>query len=248
MAEVRYTPRLEAPGRAIERGRNQIITCPVYAGSTLTAPSSGTCTISSPTATVSTGAISVVSTVAEYTVTAADLADQDYGSGWSIDWALTMPDSAVHTFREEAALCRTASQQRVAPVDLYRREPYLDPASGGAVWSGDGADQCLEAHLEVEAELWVEGKRPYLIVSQNALARVELLTALRMVFEALSSTGRESFGEKARIYSEQARAAWRTTTLRYDLDGDGRVDADDQRRSARPSTVWLGSTRRTTWP
>jgi hypothetical protein len=68
MAETRYTPRLDLP-YAIERGRSQVITLSVYSGATLTAPSSGTLTLYAPDGTsASSGSVSIVSDVAEYTV------------------------------------------------------------------------------------------------------------------------------------------------------------------------------------
>lgn len=243
MAEVHYSARLERPGRALERGRTQVITCPVYYGATLTAPASGTCTVRSQTAVVSTGAVSVVSSVAEYTVTSAELASLDYADGWSIEWALTMPDSAVHTFREEAALCRLASQQRITPADLYQIEPYFDPASASAVWTETGANQCWEAHLEVEESLWAEGRRPYLIVSQTSLRALELLTALRLCCEAMSSTGRETYRVKADRYAERVRETRGRTTLQYDTDGDGLIDDAAHRSSIRSAGFRLGSIR-----
>ena len=243
MAEAHYSARLERPGRAIERARTQVITCPVYAGATLTAPSVGTCTVSSDTAVISTGAVSVVSSVAEYTVTSAELAGLNYGDGWSIEWALTMPDGAVHTFREEAALCRLASQQRITPADLYQIEPYFNPASSQKVWIETGADQCWEAHLEVEESLWAEGRRPYLIVSQSSLRALELLTALRLCCEAMASTGRETYRVKADRYAERLRETRSRTTLQYDADGDGRVDDPKHRSATRAAGFRLGSIR-----
>ena len=127
-----------------------------------------------------------------------------------------MGDGVVHTFRSEGAICRVAGQQRVTVADLYRLEPYLNPDSGGAVWSQNGVDQCIEAHLEVETELWLAGRRPYLVVSQAALRRIELLTALRMCCEALSTTGRQTFIDKAQRTPSRCSAPSRprSTTTR----------------------------------
>jgi hypothetical protein len=243
MAEVHYSARLERPGRAIERARTQIITCPVYSGATLTAPASGTCTVSSADATVSTGVVSVVSSVAEYTITSAELAALDFGDGWAIEWALTMPDGAVHTFREEAALCRLASQQRITPADIYQVEPYFNKDASSAVWTETCVDQCWEAHLEVEESLWGEGRRPYLIVSQTSLRALELLTALRLCCEAMASTGRETYRVKADRYSERLRETRSRTTLQYDTDGDGRIDDASHRSAVRSAGFRLGSIR-----
>jgi len=245
MAETRYAARLVDPGYAIERARNNTITCPVFAGATLTAPSSGTCTVRTADGVISTGAVTVASSVAEYTITSAQMSGLEYSDDVSVEWALTMPDGVVHTFRSEGAICRVSGQQRVTPADLYRLEPYLDPTSGGAVWSQDGANQCIEAHLEVEAELWLAGRRPYLVVSQTALRRVEMLTALRMCCEALSTTGRQTFIDKAARYTSMLERAKQQATLQYDVDGDGRIDDANTRSSMRAGSYRLGSVRST---
>ena len=243
MAETHYAARLVDPGYAIERGRNNGITCPVYDGATLTAPSSGTCTVRTSDGTISSGAVTVVSSVAEYTITSASMANLDYSDDVSVEWALVMPDGVTHTFRSEGAICRVAGQQRVTVADLYRLEPYLNPSSGGAVWSQSGVDQCIEAHLEVETELWLAGRRPYLVVSQAALRRIELLTALRMCGEALSTTGRQTFIDKAQRYAEQVQRTKQQATLHYDTSGDGRIDDPEHRSSMRAGSYRLGSVR-----
>ena len=243
MDETHYAARLVDPGYAIERGRNNLITCPVYDGATLTAPASGTCTVRTSDGTISSGAVTVASSVAEYTITSASMANLDYSDDVSVEWALVMPDGVVHTFRSEGAICRVAGQQRVTVADLYRLEPYLNPSSGGAVWSQSGVDQCIEAHLEVETELWLAGRRPYLVVSQAALRRIELLTALRMCCEALSTTGRQTFIDKAARYAEQVQRTKQQATLHYDTSGDGRIDDPDHRSSMRAGSFRLGSVR-----
>lgn len=243
MAETHYAARLVDPGYAIEKGRNNVITCPVYDGATLTAPSSGTCTVRTSDGTISTGAVTVASSVAEYIITSASMANLDYSDDVSVEWALVMPDGVTHTFRSEGAICRVAGQQRVTVADLYRLEPYFDPNSGGAVWSQSGVDQCIEAHLEVETELWLAGRRPYLVVSQAALRRIELLTALRMCCEALSTTGRQTFIDKAQRYAEQVQRTKQQATLHYDTSGDGRIDDPDHRSSMRSGSFRLGSVR-----
>ena len=243
MAETRYAARLVDPGFAIERGRDNVLTCPVYAGATLTAPSSGTCTVRTEDGVISTGAVVIAGSVAEYTITAAQMTGLTYSDDVSVEFALTMPDAVVHTFRSEGAICRVSGQQRVTPADLYRLELYLDPASGGAVWSQTGADQCIEAHLEVETELWLAGRRPYLVVSQSALRRVEMLTALRMCCEALSTTGRQTFVDKAARYTQLLAQTKQQATLQYDVDGDGRIDDSQHRSSMRSSSYRLGSVR-----
>lgn len=243
MAETHYAARLVDPGYAIEKGRTNVITCPVYDGATLTAPASGTCTVRTSDGTISSGAVTVASSVAEYTITSASMANLDYSDDVSVEWALVMPDGVTHTFRSEGAICRVAGQQRVTVADLYRLEPYLNPSSGGAVWSQSGVDQCIEAHLEVETELWLAGRRPYLVVSQAALRRIELLTALRMCCEALSTTGRQTFIDKAARYAEQVQRTKQQATLHYDTSGDGRIDDPDHRSSMRAGSFRLGSVR-----
>ena len=244
MAETRYTPRLDLP-YSIERGRSQVIQCAVYAGATLSAPTSGTCTLYAPAGQAATGAVSIVSDIAEFTV--SGLTSYSYGEGWAVEWALLMGDGATHTFRTSAALCRTAPQQTITPADLYRREPFLDPSGAGAISSETWADQCLEAHLELERRLWQRGRRPWQIVDQPSLRQAELLLALSYAYRALAA--RDTSGtaaEQAQHYAKEAYHAWNRVTIRYDTDGNGTVD-DTRRTNARPSSVWLGSTGRGGW-
>jgi len=245
MAETHYAARLVDPGYAIEKGRDNTITCPVYDGAHLSMPTSGTCTIRTTEGVISSGAVTVGGMVhsAEYTITSASMANLDYSDDVSVEWALLMGDGVTHTFRSEGAICRVSGQQRVTVADLYRLEPYLDPDSGGAVWSQSGVDQCIEAHLEVETELWLAGRRPYLVVSQAALRRVELLTALRMCCEALSTTGRQTFIDKAQRYADQLARTKQQATLHYDTSGDGRIDDPEHRSSMRAGSYRLGSVR-----
>jgi hypothetical protein len=245
MAETAYTPRLDLP-YAIERGRSQVITLAVYSGASLAAPSSGTVTIYAPDgASASTGSVAVVSDVAEYTV--SGLSDYDYGDGWAVEWALTMPDGVVHTFRSDAALCRVAPQQTVCPADLYRLQPYLDASSTGAISSETWVDQCLEAYVELQRRLWARGRRPWQIVDQASLRQAELMLALSYAYRALAS--RDTSGtarDQAEHYHAEAGRAWNRVTIRYDLDGDGSIDSGEL-TAARPATIWLGSTGRGWW-
>ena len=245
MAETTYTPRLDLP-YAIERGRSQVLTLSVYSGATLTAPASGTLTLYAPDgSSASTGAVSIVSDVAEYTV--SGLTSYPYGEGWAVEWALVMPDGVTHTYRSDAALCRVAPQQTVCPADLYRLQPYLDASSTGAISSETWVDQCREAYIELQRRLWSRGKRPWQIVDQAALRQAELLLALSYAYRALAS--RDTSGtarEQAEHYHAEGGRAWNRVTVRLDLDGDGAIDSTDL-TAARPASVWLGSTGRGTW-
>lgn len=243
MAETTYIAHLVEPGYAIERGRDNTLTCPVHARTGLTAPRSGACTIRTAHGIISSGAVVVVFGVAEYTITATEMSGLSYSDDVSVEWALVMPDGVTHTFRSDGAICRVSGQQRVIPADLYRLEPYLDPLAAGAVWSQTGVNQCIEAHLEVETDLWLRGRRPYLVVSQTALRRVELLTALRMCCEALATTGRTTYADKVQRYTDQLAVAKSATTLQYDVDGDGRIDDASHRSALRAGGFRLGSVR-----
>jgi hypothetical protein len=245
MAETTYTPRLDLP-YAIERGRSQVITLAVYSGATLTAPASGTLTLYAPDgSTASTGAVAIVSDVAEYTV--SGLTSYAYGEGWAVEWALVMPDAVTHTYRSDAALCRVAPQQTVCPADLYRLQPYLDSSSAGAISSETWVDQCREAYVELQRRLWSRGKRPWQIVDQAALRQAELMLALSYAYRALAS--RDTSGtarDQADHYMGEAGRSWNRVTVRYDLDGDGGIDSTEL-TAARPASIWLGSTGRGAW-
>ena len=188
MAETNYTPRLDLP-YAIERGRSQVITLSVYSGQALTAPASGTLTLfAADGSTASTGAVSIVSDVAEYTV--SGLTSYPYGDGWAVEWALTMPDGVVHTYRSDAALCRVAPQQTVCPADLYRLQPYLDASSRDT--SGTAREQAEHYHAE-GGRAWNRVTVRLDLDGDGAIDSTDL-TAARPASVWLGSTGRGTWG------------------------------------------------------
>ena len=84
-------------------------------------------------------------------------------------------------------------------------------------------------------------------MDQSALRQCELLLALSYAYRALTArdTSGTALTQAEHYHAEQARA-WARITVRYDVDGDGRVD-DDALTAAKPATIWLGSTKRSPW-
>lgn len=237
MAEVIYSTGIELP-YAIERGRSNLIRCPVYRSGALVAPTSGTCTVYDATGTsVSSGAVTVTGSVAEYEV--ASLSTKPLGDGWRVEWALLMPDTVTHTFRASAALVRTVPHPEVSDRDLFRRSSALNPSGSAAITSlSTFQDYISEAWTEVQRRLLQAGKRPWLVVDSTELREPHLLLSLALIYEDLSTRLNAAYSEQAKMYRAQFEDAWRRVRLAYDTDDDG--TADGPKKGARRPGFWMG--------
>lgn len=237
-----YTARLPLP-ELIEQGRDNAVECAVWRDGALAAPSSGTVSLynSSNTAIVDGASVTVTGSIATYTVTAATVADQALEEGYRIEWALTMPDGVVHTFRNDAALVRARLYPVVTASDLYRRHPDLDPSNAASlVASGTTHQDALdEAWVEIQLRLIGKGNRPNLVMSPSSTRLLHLYLTLEMVFRDFSTTSGEGKWESLALsYQSKAEAAWHDLGFLYDEGDDGAVDDPQVRRTATPS-IWL---------
>lgn len=238
MAEVLYTARFQLP-TLIERGRANLIQCPVYRAGALVQPSSGTVAIydQTNTAVVSAAAVTITSSIAGYSYNPASTLT--CCEGWRVEWALVMLDGVTHTFRNEAALVRNLPSPSVTEADLYRRVSSLDPSGTAPISkSADYADKIDEAWVHICNRLIEAGNRPNLIVSPSALRDAHLLLVLAMIFEDFATRLNAAYIEQARLYRDQFAAAWGRVRLTYDLGDDGAADIG---KKATQSTVWLTS-------
>ena len=231
----------------IERGRDNLIKCSVYRDGSLVAPSSGAITIynGDGSAVVSAAAITVVSSIATYTVANATTTSLSLDDDWRVEWSLAMPDSVTHVFRNDAALVRRALYQVVTDADLYRRVSSLDP-TGNTPLSSLSSFQAPrdEAWTAIQHRLSQQGNRPNLVISPSALREAHLLLTLTMIFEDFSTRLNEAYENRADAYRRQYDQEWRRLKFKYDVDDDGNNDDANKRRGAQ-SILWLGSGGRT---
>lgn len=227
--ENQYLPRFEYP-ELLEKGRNNLVVCPVYRNGAIAAPSSGTLTVYDAAGNVvATPSVSITGSVATATITSASLSSKSYEEHWRLEWVLTI-SSVAYTYRKEAALVRVALAPVVTDADILRRHPGLDdllPTSNTGF-----QDQILEAWAEIQQRLYSKGRRPQLIASPSAFRTAHLYLALAITFEGFHQhASSQAYQETAARYWERFEHAWKELSTSLDYDEDGTVDEPLERRT-----------------
>lgn len=215
----------------IEREKTQTQTLPVqYAGVTL-APVSGTYTLyDASKVVVKTGAIVVNSAnEASFTLDDSDLPSTlTLSDRYQEHWVLTFAEPAVtvETFRRNACLClrllspvvtdsmirrRVADLDKIIPTTIDSMAPYIDEAWG-----------------VLNRIILSDGKRPYLIMNEFALADWHLALTLQLFFEDMSTyMGEGRYSTRAAEYAASAVKLYEKLRLEYDTsENDTRATAD----------------------
>lgn len=238
-SDTEYAARLPVP-EEIERGADCTLRCPMYRDGALAAPTGGTVSVfdRSGVAQVDGASVAVTGSVATYALTAVTSTGWTLEDGWSVEWALQMPDGKTHTVRNEALVARRRLYCPVSDVDLYRRWPELDPAGGSPLTTRETFQAEIdEAWVHTRLRLIEEGDRPHLVISASALREYVLLFTAHLIFSTLDTRTNEALREQSRMLLDQANGAWRRIRLTYRPD-----DRDDQagaERRGRPATTWL---------
>lgn len=225
----------------LERERPTFLSLEVYEDGALAIPSAGTISIfnASGIAVVDAVAVTVASSIATYTLAAITVADEGYGAGWRVEWSLTMPDAGVHGFRQNASLVRFRLYPVITDADLYRRHTDLAAHLPSGLSSYEPYIE--EAWVEVESRLEMQGRRPFLVLSPEALRSVHLYGALKIICRDFAGTGAadNKWTMLAEHYEEQEEKSWTGVNFIYDQDNDGRDDA--RKRRGGLTSLWLGS-------
>jgi len=224
---VAYSPRVDGP-LLVQRGRDTTLALAVYRGGSLATPSAGTFALyNAENASVVTGATTQVGGVASYTVLGSTTTALALGDAWRTEWALTMPDGVVHTFREPGALVRCVPAMAASDADIWRRVPTLSPHQPGVqpLIPGMTLQPYLEeAWREISQRLLRAGRRPWLVVGTSELVTPHVLLTLALVFESLTTRANEAYLEQAKLYRQQYESAWSQVSLTYDVGDDGQAD------------------------
>jgi hypothetical protein len=236
-----YRTRFEGP-TLIERGRSQLLQCRVYGatGGALSAPSAGTVTIydQSNTAQVSAAAVTITGSIATYTY--APASTLTLAEGWRVEWALTMGDLNIHTYRNEAVLVRCIPHPNVTEADIYQRCSALNPSGTTPITtSTDMADQIDAAWTIISNRLLNAGNRTNLILSPAVLREPMILLTLALKFEDLRTRLNTAYSELAADYRNQFEAEWGRLKFTYDMGDDGRSDGPGRRSGV--ASMWLTS-------
>jgi hypothetical protein len=242
-----FTARIPFPD-FLERARTQLVKLEVYRDGALAAPSSGTFTLfdSNGDEVVSAAAVTIASSVAQYSIGAATLPTTvPVGEGWQEEWALLMSDGVVHTFRRSAALVLRTLYPVITDLDLTALYTDLDELRPAALASFQGYID--EAWRQVLGRLIAKGRFPYLILDPFSLREIHLETTLAIIFRDFSSSlGQGQYLELAESHKKEAAFAWQTLTFQYDEDHDGKPDGDGRRKAAEP-VIYLSNAPRTRW-
>ena len=248
-ADTLYTARFQLP-ELLERGRANLIKCPIYRSGALVAPSSATVSVydAAGTALVSAAAATITGSVAQYSVPSAVLASSSYGEGWRVEWLATMPDGTVRTYDVEALLVRRALFPVVSEVDLYRVSSALDPAGAACIHSeASFANKLDEAWIQIQGRLLSQGRRPNLVLSPQALRDPHLYLSLALIYEDFSTRLNAAYAATAAGYRAEYESTLARTRFLYDDEDDNGRSGSRARRGPAVSSMWLASRGGASW-
>lgn len=241
-----YAPRFPLP-EFLVRNQDNAIEAAIYRDGAIVAPNSGTVTVydEAGTAVVDAQAITVASSKATFTVTAATLPTSlNLSELWQIRWALVMPDGQTYTFVREAHLVRLRLYPVISDSDLEAM--HGDLARWKARTGGNLQGYIDEAWTQLQTHLLQMGRRPWLVLSSSALRTSHLYLALMLVFrDFATSAGNGRFGELSEDYARQFEQTFGTLTIRYDSDESG-LPGDNEVESA-AGVVFIGGPGNSTW-
>ena len=244
MGSTDYTLRVAGP-ELLERARDNLITAPIYRDGALVAPSSGTCTVLRPDGSqVAAPSVTVVSSVARATVTAASLAGLAFEEGWTVEWALVMPDGHTHTFRRSAALVYRRVYPVITDTDLLRR--HSDLATQRPASMASFQNFIDEAWKEVVHRLRAKGSLAHLVMEPESLRFALVYKSLELIFRdwAITASTDEKWAMLATDYGQKFIEDWGLLQFRYDEDRTGKADEATKRAAQPPlflsSNGWRG--------
>jgi len=222
----------------IVRAKTQTLECPVYSGSTLTAPSSGTVTIyEGSTVLVDAAAVTITADIAIYSLGAATIPTTlSLSDNWLIVWELVI-GGETHTFQRTAALVRRELHPVVTPADVSALHQDASSLLASGQTLADFLDQAWDM---LQRRLLAVGRRPYLVLSDFALFDSHRHLAAYLLFnDAASSVGDGRWAERAEHHLDRYEQEWSRLSLTYDMDEDGLVE-DVEQGTAGPTAVFFG--------
>lgn len=213
------------------RGRAVTTSIETRLGGSKVAPSSGTYTLTAPDKTsVSTGAVTVASSVATYTIAAVDLPTTlGYGGGYRERWKLTFSDGTVTEGQRPAYLAREPLYCPTTQADLEQQIPGLSSLLGASTTDLQGwIDLAWGDTLE---RLIQGGQWPDAIVDVDGLAAGVRELALSYTLEAFAIASPD-YADQASFHRRRAESL--LGSIRYRIDDDQDGYADSERRHGNP--------------
>lgn len=224
----------------IQRDQGATLTCPLYSGASLVAPTQAGSTFSllrpDRTAIVDAQAVTVSSSIARYTVSAGTIASESYGDGYLARWSLVV-SGVTYLFENEAQIVRKLPAPAAAHHNIIGR--YTDAERWLVGLEVDGAPATTFQHWLNEAwtdlSRWLiqRGNRPHLVSNSSDLVEAHILWTWYRFSEDLAQ-GADPDGRWAAAAEKTEKRLYDylgTLTLRYDSSDAGTPDAT--RRAAR---------------
>ena len=226
-----YSARIAYPSLLVQ-AKDTAVALPVYRDGALVAPDSGTYRLLGPSGTaIVTHAVSVVSSVATYTIPAASLpVSLTLGEGYMEVWSLVF-SGVTREFRRTAALALCPLFPVVTDLDLIAEyQPLSNLLTTELPSYQISIDQ---AWKEIISRLIGEGRLPYMVRTPDALRSAHMHLALSKVFQGfgLNAEGnhyRELAKEEATKYAE----SFNRMSVQLDQAQTGLVDNPMARASA----------------
>lgn len=248
-SETSYTFRSPYPVM-LQRGRAATTKLEVYRDGALSAPTQAGSTyalLGPDGSTVASGAVTVTSSVATYSLSAGDLPTTlTLGEGYQERWVLVLADGTTRTIDREAAVILRPLYPVITDADLEGVYPDLSSWRGASVasmqaWIDEGWRQII-------SRLIAQGVLPYLVKSSHAFrtAHLHLTLALWAAYAAKGRAG-ANFLELAAVHRGAYEDAWKAINFAMDADHDGRVDDPLKRTAAQPTTFLSGGRPRWGW-
>ena len=235
-----YAARIAYPSLLV-RGADTAVALPVYRDGALVAPVSGTYRLLGPggNAIVS-HAVSVVSSVATYTIPAASLPNSlTLGEGYMEVWSLVFADQSSE-FRRTAALALCPIFPVVTDLDLIAEYQPLGSLLGGDLTTYQGSID--QAWKEILSRLINEGRLPYMIRTPDAVRQAHLHLSLSKVFQGfgLNADGNH-YRDLAKEENGRYVEAYNRMSVQLDQAQTGLVDNPMARASATGPIALNGS-------
>jgi hypothetical protein len=228
-----YAARVAYPSLLVS-GKDTRVQLPIYYDGDLVAPTSGTYTLLAIGGTsVVTAAVSIVSSVATYTIPAATLASSlPLGEGYMEVWLLSFSgETAAREYRRTAALAKCPIFPVITDLDLIGEYDALADQRTGRMASFQGPID--QAWKQVVMRLIEEGRLPYMVRTPDALREAHLHLSLAKLFQSfgLNADGNH-WRELAKIEQERYEKAWGSASVQLDQSQNGLVDNPLARASA----------------
>ena len=239
MATNRFNaPRIRIPD-VLERGKAFNAELPVYRSGSLVVPSAGTFELldENGDSIVAQTAITVVSSIATYSLNAIDLPiTLELSDNYMQIWRLVLPDSETYEYRRPTALARCALYPVISDLDLEGEYSSIDHLLGAG--STSFQSKIDEAWVRVIQKVRDMGSLPYLIMSPQSLRSVHLNLTLYLIFKDASSVGMgqdSTYMDHAREHRDLFNSEFKSLNFKYDVEQDGITDT--KKRTVTP-VIW----------